>query len=125
MRRADTRICECTRSVILCVHISAKKNRKISSKAEKEARRKSKAGEFLTDQQSEFIARYTYQTPCCSLVRPSKSAHLLTPHALTDDFHFVSGKKNNEISSKAQKEARRKSKAGEFLTDQESEYIAR
>jgi len=58
-------------------------------KAEKETRRKSKAGELLTDQESEFIARYSYQTPCCSLARPSKSAHFLTPLALTDVFHFV------------------------------------
>jgi len=57
--------------------------------ADTEARRKSKAGEFLTDQESEHIARYSYQTPCCSLARPSKSAHLLTPLALTDVCHFV------------------------------------
>jgi len=61
----------------------------VINKAEKESRRKSKAGELLTDQESEFIARYSYQTPCCSLARPSKSAHLLTPLALTDVFHFV------------------------------------
>ena len=58
-------------------------------KAEKEARRKSKAGELWTDQESEFIARYSYQTPCCSLASPSKSAHPLTPLALTDFSHFV------------------------------------
>jgi len=40
-----------------------------AKKAEKEARRKSKAGELLTNQESEFIARYSYQTPCCSLAR--------------------------------------------------------
>jgi len=64
-------------------------SRQAVGKAEKETRRKSKAGEELTDQESEFIARYSYQTPCCSLARPSKSAHLLTPLALTDVFHFV------------------------------------
>jgi len=64
-------------------------SRQAVAKFETEARRKSKAGEVLTDQESEFIARYSYQTPCCSLARPSKSAHLLTPLALTDVFHFV------------------------------------
>jgi len=65
----------------------------LSYQADTEARRKSKAGEFLTDQESEYIARYSYQTPCCSVARPSKSAHLLTPLltplALTDVCHFV------------------------------------
>jgi len=69
MRRADTRICECTRHVILCVHISAQNHNAIRIKAEKETRRKSKACEVLTDQESEFIARYSYQTQCCSLAR--------------------------------------------------------
>jgi len=59
------------------------------SEDEKEARRKYKAGELLTNQESEFIARYSCQTPCCSLARPSKSASLLTPLTLTDVFHFV------------------------------------
>jgi len=52
MRRADTRICERTRPVILCVHISAQNHSKIQSKVEKEARRKSKADEPLTNQES-------------------------------------------------------------------------
>jgi len=39
------------------------------NKAEKEARRKSKAGELLTDQESEFIARYSCPTPCCNFAR--------------------------------------------------------
>jgi len=60
MRRADTRICECTRSVILCVPISAKKHKETEKKAGKEARLKSKAGEFLTDQESAGIARYSH-----------------------------------------------------------------
>jgi len=38
-------------------------------KAEKETHRKSKAGEVLTNQESQFIDRYSYQTPCCSLAR--------------------------------------------------------
>jgi len=97
----------------------------ISGKAQKETRRKSKAGEFLTDQESEVIARYSHQTLCCKLARPPKSAHLLTPLALTHDILFVSDKITNDISSKAQKEARSKSKAGEFLTDKEAHYIAR
>ena len=59
------------------------------SKAEKEARRKSKAGELLTDQESELIARYSCPIPCCSLALPSTSAHLLTSLALTDVLHFV------------------------------------
>ena len=73
MRRADTRICECTRPVILCVHISAQNHNKIRSKADKETRRKSKADEPLTNQESKnmtgYSAPYSYQTPCCSLAR--------------------------------------------------------
>jgi len=44
------------RSVILCVYISANKTNQTSNKAVKEARRKSKAGEFLTDQECHGIA---------------------------------------------------------------------
>jgi len=69
--------------------VSAKKINEISGKAQKEARRKSKDGEFLTDQESHYIARYSHQTPYCSLARPPKSAHVLTPLALTHDCHFV------------------------------------
>ena len=97
----------------------------ISGKAQKETRRKSKAGEFLTDQESEVIARYSHQTLCCKLARPPKSAHLLTPLALTHDFLFVSAEIRGKTRGKTEKEARRKSRAGEFLTDHESEYIAR
>jgi len=63
IRRADTRICECTRSVILCAHIRVKKRNQTSHKAEKEALRKSRAGEFLTDQESRGIARYSHASP--------------------------------------------------------------
>ena len=105
--------------------VSAQKNDKISSKARQEAPRKSKAGEFLTDQESQGIARYSPQTPCGSLARHPKSAHLLTPLALTRDFLFVSAEIRGKTRGKTEKEARRKSRAGEFLTDHESEYIAR
>jgi len=71
MRRADTRMCECTRPVILCIHFSDQHHSKIFNKAEKEARRKSKADEPLTNQESKrltgYSAQYCYQTPCCSL----------------------------------------------------------
>ena len=85
MRLADTRICECTRCVILCVHISAQKHSKICNKAEKETRRKSKADEPLTNQESKHLtgysAQYSYQTPCCSLARMrSRVRHLEHAH---------------------------------------------
>jgi len=57
------------RHVILCVHISAQNHNAIGTKARKETRHKSKAGEVLTDKESKMIARYSYQTPCCSLAR--------------------------------------------------------
>ena len=49
--------------------ISAQNHNAIATKTGKETRRKSKAGEVLTDQESEFIAGYSYPTPCCSLAR--------------------------------------------------------
>ena len=85
MRRADTRICECTRPVLLCVHISAQKHNNNRSKADKETCRKSKADEPLTNQESQhmtgYSARYCYQTPCCSLARmQSRVRHLEHAH---------------------------------------------
>jgi len=86
MRRADTRIYECTRHVILCVHISAQNHSKIRTKAHKETRRKSKADEPLTNFDSKhmtgYSARHSYQTPCCSFacmqsrVRQLEHAHM-------------------------------------------------
>ena len=60
LRRADTRICECTRPVILCVHISAENCNTIHKKAGKETRRKSKAGEPLTNHESKHMIGYSY-----------------------------------------------------------------
>jgi len=63
MQRDDTRICECTRSVILCVHIRANKHNQTSHKTVKEALRKSKVGESLTDQESRGLAWYSHASP--------------------------------------------------------------
>jgi len=63
MRRTDSRICECTCSVILCAIIRANKRNQTGHKAVKEALHKSKAGEFLTDKESRGIARYSHASP--------------------------------------------------------------
>jgi len=65
--------------------VSVKEN----SQSQKEARRKSRAGEVLTDEESHYLVRYSHPTPCYSLARPPKYAHLLTPPALTHDCHCV------------------------------------
>ena len=101
--------------------VSLKKNNQNSGKSDKEARRKSKAGELLADEESHYIVRYSHQTPCCSPARPPESVHLLTSPALTHDCLLVSVKKNNQ----AHKEARRKSKVGEDLTPQEEQHVKR
>ena len=56
---------------------------------EKEARRKSKFGEALNDEESRYMIRYTHPTSCCSFARSTKSAHRWTPPALTHDCHCV------------------------------------
>ena len=59
-------------------------------KAEKETRRKSKAGELLTDQESEFIARYSYPTPYCILVCANLSMRICDcKHPLLSLTHVV------------------------------------
>jgi len=105
--------------------VSLKKYNQSSGKAQKEARRKSKAGELLADEESHYVALYSHQTPCCSLARPPESAHLLTSPALTHDCLLVNVKKNNQAQKEAEKEARRKSKVGEDLTPQEEQHVKR
>ena len=63
MRRADSRICGCTRSVILCVIIRANKHNQTGHKAVTEALHKLKAGVFLTDKESRGIDRYSHASP--------------------------------------------------------------
>ena len=63
MRRADSRICGCTRSVILCVIIRANKRNQTGHKTVTEALHKLKAGEFLTDKESRGITRYSHASP--------------------------------------------------------------
>jgi len=64
MRRADSRICECTRSLVLCAIIRAKKHWQTSNPifngARQEAFAKSKLGGILTDKESRSIARYSH-----------------------------------------------------------------
>ena len=60
MRRADSHICECTRSVVRCAFIRANKRNQTDSKAVKEALLKSKAGQELTVLESRAIARYSH-----------------------------------------------------------------
>jgi len=112
--------------------VSLKTNNDISGKASKEARRKSQFGEDLTPEQEHHVKRQVNVLCACKCVcvycrfaRLPKSAHLLTPPALTHDLLLVSLKTNNGISGKASKEERRKSRLGEVLTDEQSRYIVR
>jgi len=60
-------------------HLSRQADEKAVTKAQKEARRKSKAGEVLTDQESKLIAGYSYQnTAQKEARRKSKAGEVLT-----------------------------------------------
>jgi len=125
MRRADSRICECTRSVIFLVRHH--QGQEALSDRQQGCERRTSQVESLRVLDRPGISGHRSVLP--RLARPPACAHVLTTLSLTHDLHFVSNQLNNQMNNetrhKFEKQARHKSKAGAELTVLEAQYMSR